>query len=109
MTCTTELPLRPSQNNSKEVHSPKVKELSHGETARPKQERIEKVELQMVKASKTAALLHSDQILGESINLNLDSLLLTPGPLNTIPIEQQPGESQINTQVFLSGHNKTAI
>jgi len=92
--CTNEMPLRPRLN--KLVQNPKKEIIvpPQGKVLQPTPDVLEKVELQMLTSSKKAALLHSNQILGESITLNLDSLLLTPGPLNTIPTEPQPGESK---------------
>jgi len=102
------MPLRPRPNNLIKRPTKEILVPTQGNVLKPTTEILEKVELQMLNSSNKAALSHSNQILGESITLNLDSLLLTPGPLNTIPIEPQSGESKLNTAGALSSHNKTA-
>jgi len=55
----------------------------------------------ILQSSTKSARLHSGQILGESIELYLEPLLLAPGPLNTIPSEPQQGEFLDNAGVLL--------
>jgi len=64
-----------------------------------------KQDSKIMQSSKKSAKLHSGQILGESIELYLEPLLLAPGPLNTIPSEPQQGES-LDMTGDPQGHNK---